>query len=94
MTWLFIAFLAGQTLDHTTTAIALHRGCREVNPMLPARLGPSIAVGIALGGGTTWALAKARKKHPKLVMAALGIGAGVRVGVGIHNWQKLDECRR
>lgn len=94
MKWLFIAFLAGQTLDGTTTAVALHRGCREVNQLIPGRVGPSIAVAVTVGGGSTFVLAKARKKHPRLVMTALGVGAGVRLGAGIYNWQKLADCRR
>jgi hypothetical protein len=94
MKWLLIAFLAGQALDQTTTAIAVHRGCRESNPLMPSRIGPSIAVGVTIGGGSAWALSRAHKKHPKLTNTVLALGAGVRAGAGIYNWQQLDRCGR
>jgi hypothetical protein len=94
MKWLLIAFLAGQALDQTTTAVAINRGCRERNPLVPTRVGPSIAVGITIGGGSAWALSRAHKEHPRLAKTVAAIGAGVRAGAGLYNLQKMDECGR
>lgn len=94
MSWLLAAFLAGQALDHTSTGLALQRGCQERNPLVPRHFGTSVAVGITIGGGSAWALSKAHKEHPKLVKTALLLGAGVRTGAGIYNLTQLGNCRR
>ncbi len=94
MKWFLVAFLAGQTLDHTTTAVALHRGCQESNLLVPGRVGPSIAVGITVGGGTSWLLSRSHKDHPKLTNTALALGAGVRTFAGIHNMRQISSCQR
>ena len=94
MKWLLIAYLAGQALDHSSTAMALHRGCQESNPLVPSRIGPSIAVGITIGGGSAWVFSRAHDKHPKLVNTMLALGAGIRTGAGIYNLRQLGDCRR
>jgi len=94
MKWLLIAFIAGQTLDHTTTAVSLHNGCRESNPLIPGRVGPSIAVGITVGSGTAWLFSRSHKDHPKLTNTALALGAGVRTVAGIHNMRQISSCQR
>jgi hypothetical protein len=92
--WLLAAFLAAQTLDHTSTGLALQRGCQERNPLVPKNFGVSLTVGIAIGGGSAWALNRAHKDHPKLVKTALIIGTGIRAGAGIYNLRQLQHCRR
>jgi len=94
MNLLLAAFLAAQALDHTSTGLALQRGCRERNPLVPHNYATSVAVGITIGGGSAWALARAHKDHPKLVKTALILGAGVRAAAGVHNLTQLSSCRR
>ena len=94
MNWLLAAFLAGQALDHTSTGLALQRGCRESNLLVPRNYTTSVAVGITIGGGSAWALSRAHKDHPKLVKTALILGAGARTAAGIHNLTLLDSCHR
>jgi hypothetical protein len=94
MKWLLIAFLAGQAFDHTTTAVAVSRGCEERNPLVPSRTGPAIAVGITIGGGSAWALSKAHKEHPRLTKTVLALGAAARAGTGVYNLRMLDRCGR
>jgi hypothetical protein len=94
MNLLLAAFLAAQALDHTSTGLALQRGCVESNPLVPHNYKASIAVGITIGGGSAWALSRAHKEHPKLVKTALILGAGVRAAAGIHNITLLNSCHR
>jgi len=94
MKWLFVVFLASQTFDQTSTAVALHKGCQEGNPMIPNRVGPSIAVGITVGSGTSWLFSRAHKDHPKVTNAAMAAAAGVRTLAGINNMRQLGNCHR
>ena len=94
MNWLLAAYLAAQALDHTSTGVALQRGCRESNPLVPRNYAASVAVGITIGGGSAWALSRAHKDHPKLVKTALILGAGARAAAGAHNLSLLSSCRR
>ena len=94
MKWLFVVFLASQALDQTSTAVALHRGCQENNPLMPNRVGPSIAVGITLGSGTSWMFSRSHKDHPKLTNAAMAVAAGARTMAAINNMQQMGNCHR
>jgi hypothetical protein len=94
MSWLLAAFLAAQALDHTSTGLALQRGCRESNPLVPHNFKASVAVGITIGGGSAWAFSRAHKDHPKLVKTALILGTGLRAGAGAYNLTQLGNCRR
>jgi hypothetical protein len=94
MNLLLAAFLAAQALDHTSTGLALQRGCQEGNPLVPKNYKASIAVGITVGGGAAWALSHAHKEHPKLVKTALILGAGTRFAAGLHNLALMNSCHR
>ncbi len=94
MSWLLAAYLAAQALDHTSTGLALQRGCSEANPLVPRNFATSVAVGITIGGGSAWALGRAHKEHPKLVKTVLILGAGARAAAGVHNLSLLRSCHR
>jgi hypothetical protein len=89
--FLLAAFLTGQSADLATTLHALHRsGFAEGNPAL-ARLGTRGLVLVKGGytaGVTVWAL-RARTRHPRVVGAALAIGASIGVAATIHNVRVL-----
>ena len=94
MKWLFVMFLAGQTFDQSSTAMALHKGCQEANSLIPNRVGPSVAVGITVTSGTSWLFSRAHKDHPKLTNTAMAVAAGVRTMAGINNMRQMGNCHR
>jgi hypothetical protein len=94
MKWLYVVFLASQAFDQSSTAVALHRGCQEGNPLIPNRVGPSIAVGVTVGSGTAWMFSRAHKDHPKLTNTAMAVAAGARAMAGISNMRQMSNCHR
>lgn len=84
--WLFVAFVAAQALDVSSTAVKLHQGCKEqVWPGGAAVIAGGKSAGVLL----TWKLGQHHK--------ALGVGlsvAGIGSGLygGIHNLKQ--SCTR
>ena len=79
------AFLAGQSADVVTSLRLPTPLYREVNPLVPSRLVPFVA--LKAGLTTTLAVAgwKARKQHPKLAIVMFIAGAASGSIAAVHN---------
>lgn len=78
-TLLFLAYLAAQSLDITTTIVRVHEGCRENGLVKSA---PAI-VGFKIGGVIT--IASIRHPHPKMTLAPEIAGVASGIYGGVHN---------
>ncbi len=89
---LFIAYLAGQALDTSTTVYAFRHGFTEANPTLAwAPEKPVLFIGFktGLGAAGVWASYSLHKKHPKAAKLALAAVAGSVWYAGLHNLRAL-----
>lgn len=78
----------------TTTAIGLHKGCQEFNPLYGYR--PSISRVVLTKGVSTFLVSSIawgiRKEHPKHAKAILIIGIVASGGAAVWNVTQLPRC--
>lgn len=84
-----IAFTSGAVADWTTTAVAIHHGAIEANPIVswadPHNAPATIAVGAAIDTACVLILRQYGKTHPKIASVLLYAGAAWRGAYAVHN---------
>ena len=90
---LLLAFFLAQGGDITTTAVNLHRGCIEVNPIYGNSVKQMIAVKVPMTvtiGAVAWGAEKqGKRKHAKVILWT-GIAAGI--GAAAWNLYQSPKC--
>ena len=92
--WLLAAMIAAQSLDISTTVIALHRGCQEQTYYISNPAGI-----VAMKGGATATLTftlpiGAKRGHQKLSKGIAWVMIGSGVLGGTLNLRTLPRCHR
>lgn len=94
--FLFIAYLAGQVLDTSTSVYAFRHGFSEMNAALawaPARPALFIGYKTGLSGAGAWAAYTIHKRKPKVGKVILAGMAGAAWYAGLHNLRELRKTR-
>lgn len=87
--WL-LALVLAQSLDISTTCAVLHRGGRELNPLLPSTCVGIASVKGSLTVGAAWHLRKP-KKLSRLEKVALAAAIGSGAYGAYHNIRELRK---
>ena len=94
-TTIYVAGASG-FFDAVSTAVAIERGAYERNALMRPFTGKPLAWAAVKGGtdaAVVYALVKARKQHPRIVVVtALGY-AVLNIGLGVHNARVGRERR-
>ena len=89
MNLLIAAMIAAQSLDAGTTCVALQRGFRESNPLLPSSCNGIVAVkaGIVIPLATVMARQRLTRLQ-KLLLAGVAVSGGY---AAVHNLRQLAK---
>ena len=95
MKTLILVFALAQGADVTTTAVGLHRGCIETNPLYGQRpdigwIVASKSLSTLLVSGIAWKAHKTR--HSRVARILMWTGIGVGGGAATWNMHQLPAC--